>query len=563
MKSGRFASIAVTFLFILIAYSVFAWGGGHNSQCDQIWKQLPESFKSHFTEKQRQDFVKHYSHYTDFYSARNPALRNEPAAECCARTVKELKFNPHKTHFVFPLFVKAWREKRYEDALMWAGCMSHSIGDMGALNHPDILWFSHVCLGWSGTMGPGGRPIASVFAPDSKYNCTYFNKDLQSFYDKAMEGCKGRVISSDPQEVLEHIIVRDHFRKEEMNANPFVYDIFLQMEEYNRDKSAETLAEIANNLAQYTKSANQEILDALVTGLAFAEMIEEPKFDLKSAEKEASKRIAAKIAKDSIRASEMIVFSGVWQEKPLKGSVGVLVSDRPSLVYSGGCPFGSKHQWLTSIVLHGLKDEKIPYQCISYERLPKLDPDLNPVMLVVAPKIRNGSGFKKVEDSLETYVKSGGELIWLGGSVSSKLATLLPESELAPSSKENTYLFPFPVVGKSVEAEFIRVSDGKKYPVVDLIFDKITWNTFGECRSLFFKDFDNDETRKALLKLKTPEIDRITGVQVKVGKGEFVYAPWFAFCPYMLSDNRQMDSLVNLGLDSVGKELLRTVLGVN
>ena len=81
----------------------------------------------------------------------------------CARTVKALKFNPHKTQIVFPLFVKAWREKNYEDALMWAGCMTHSIGDMGALNHPDILWFSHVCLGWSGTMGPGGRSIASVF----------------------------------------------------------------------------------------------------------------------------------------------------------------------------------------------------------------------------------------------------------------------------------------------------------------------------------------------------------------------------------------------------------------
>ena len=167
------------------------------------------------------------------------------------------------------------------------------------------------------------------------------------------------------------------------------------------------------------------------------------------------------------------------------------------------------------------------------------------------------------EDTLETYMKSGGKLIWLGGEVPAKLATLLPESELAPSSKENTYLFPFPVVDKRVEAEFIRISDGKKFLVADLKFDKITWNTFGECRSLFFKDFDNDETRKALLKLKTPELDRITGVQVKVGKGEFVYAPWFVFCPYMLSGNRQMDSLVNLGLDSVGKELLGTVLGVN
>jgi hypothetical protein len=564
MMHRSFTTLASAFLFVFTAYNAFAWGGGHDSQSDQIWKNLPESFKSHFTEKQRQDFVKHYSHYTDYYAARKPAVRKEPAAECCARTVKEMKFNPHKTHIVFPLFVKAWREKKYEDALMWAGCMTHSIGDMGALNHPDIIWFSHVCLGWSGAMGPGGRHIASVFAPDSKYNYTYFNKDLQAFYDKAMDGCEGKVISSNPQEALEHIIVRDHFRKEEMNANPFVYEIFLQMEKYNKDNSPETLAKIANKLAQYTKSANQEILDTLVTGIAFAEMTEEPNFDRQTAEKEASKKIAAKISKDSIRASDMIVFTGIWQDKPLKGAVGVLVSDRPSLVYSGGCPLGSKHQWLTSIVLHGLKSEKIPYQCISFERLQELDPSQNPMLLVVAPKIIKGMDFKKLEDTLEAYMKSGGKLIWLGGSVPAKLATLLPENELPPSSKGNTYLFPFPIIDKDkrIKAEFIRISDGKKFPVADLSFDKITWNTFGECRSLFFKDFNNDETRTAFLKLKTPEIDRITGVQVKVGKGEFVYAPWFVFCPYMLSDNRQMESLVNLGLDSVGREILRTVLGV-
>ena len=296
MMSRSFTILASAFLLMSTACNAFAWGVGHNSQANQIWKKLPKSFKSHFTERQRHDFENHYSHYTDYYAGSTVPARKEPAAECCAKAVKEMHFNPHKTHIVFPLFVKALREKRYEDALMWAGCMTHSIGDMGALNHPDILWLSDVCLGWSGTMGPEGKPISAVFAPDSKYSSTYFNKDLQAFYDKAMAGCEGKVIGSDPQEVLEHIIVRDHFRKEEMNSNPFVYDIFLQMEEYNRDHSPETLGKIAHKLAQYTRSANQEILDTLVTGIAFAEMTEEPTFDPQKAEKEASKKIAAKSA---------------------------------------------------------------------------------------------------------------------------------------------------------------------------------------------------------------------------------------------------------------------------
>ena len=258
----------------------------------------------------------------------------------------------------------------------------------------------------------------------------------------------------------------------------------------------------------------------------------------------------------------MIVFTGIWQDKPLKGSIGVLVSDRPSLVYSGGCPLGSKHQWLTSIVLHGLRSEGVPYQCLSFERLPELDPNHNPIMLVVAPTIRRNMDVAKLEDALESYLKAGGKLVWFGGDVPAKLASLLPEHELPPSPKGDNFLFPFPVIDRSkrVEAAFIRVSDGKAFPVADMSLDRLSWNTFGECRCLFFKHFNNDETRTALIKLETPDIDSITGVKVKVGEGECAYAPWFVICPYMLSDKRQMDSLVNLGLDSVGKEMLRIVM---
>jgi len=322
---------------------LLAWGMGHNSQTDQIWRSLPESFRSHFNERQRQDFVRHYSHYTDFYASSNPKPRSEPAAACCAEAVKRLTFNPHKTYIVFPLFVSALREERYEDALMWAGCISHSIGDMGALNHPDILWFSHVCLGWSGVKGPGGHSIAAIFAPDTVYGKSYFKKEFQSIYDKAMAGYGGHIISEYPQKVLEHIIVRDHLRKVEMNTDSDVYQIFLLMETYNQDKTPGTYRKIVESLAAYTAKTNREILDTLITGIAFANLPQPVSLDQKQAEAGARETLQ-RSAQNAPKASEMIAFTTIWCEDAPKGAIGVILSDRPSLVYSGGCPFGSKHQ---------------------------------------------------------------------------------------------------------------------------------------------------------------------------------------------------------------------------
>ncbi|MBT3381490.1 MAG: hypothetical protein HN742_39225 [Lentisphaerae bacterium] len=543
-------------LLLVAPCHVFAWGMGHNSQTDQVWRGLPESFRVHFTERQRQDFVKHYSHYTDFYTPRHPKPRTEPAAACCAEAVKRLKFNPHKTYYVFPLFVAALREERYEDALMWAGCISHSVGDMGALNHPDILWFSHVCLGASGVMGPGGRSVPAVFAPDTAYGKSYFDPKLQPVYAQAMAGYQGEIISRDPEEVLEHIIVRDYLRKVEMNEDPGVYRIFLLMETYNQDRSPATYRKIAEAQAAYTRRANREILDTIVTGIAFAEMTENVTFDVSQAAIHAGKQI--RLARENgPKAEEMIAFTGVWRENAPKGAVGVIISDRPSLVFSGGCPFGSKHQWLSSIVLKGLKREGISYQCLSYERLEELDVQQNPVVLTVAPKCTAGLR-PSFMASLVQYINSGGRLIWLGGDVPGKIAELLPSGRLPDISTGDRFRFPFPVTDpdRHVEAEFVSLADGRRFPVPDLRLKSFSWNTFGECRCLLFDEVDGSPGTTPLMRLETPRSSRVVGAHCKTGKGDLVYLPWFTICPYMLSDERVMASLVGLELDFVGKGIL-------
>lgn len=551
---SKIAVFIVISILTLGSHNVFSWGRGHNSQAEQVWKLFPESFKSHYTEKQRQDFVRYYSHYPDF-AVKNLSSRNEPAAKTLRDTIKKMKLNKydvHRTYTIFPLFVQALREKKYDDALMWAGCIMHSIGDMGALNHPDIGFFPIVCLGWSGVK------FDNALIPDLLYYKTYFNKSLQPLYDKVMNGYEGEIISTDPDEVLRHIIVRDYYRKEEMNVNPNVYRLFSAHGKYTK-KDPDASAEIAECMAKYVKSVNCEILDTLITGIAFSKMEGIPKFDCKKAKKNAFSKKYKSSPKHSIKAKNMIVFTGLWQEKSIPGATAIIISDRPSLVYSGGCHLGSNHQLLTSMILRTFKEGRKTYQCISYERLPELNPKINPELIVMAPKLRGKSFLKGFGRALVKYMNDGGRVIWLGGIIAPALAKFLPENRFPVRIKGDKFKFPFPVFDKKkkVDAKFVRIADGKEFFVPKMTLNKLSWNTFGECRCLFFDDFANDKNKKALLRLKTPTIDKIVAVKVKAGKGELIYIPWYVICPYMLSENRVMKSITDLKLDNVGKELLK------
>ena len=263
------------------------------------------------------------------------------------------------------------------------------------------------------------------------------------------------------------------------------------------------------------------------------------------------------------RAEDMIHFTGIWQDTPTQGAVGIIVSDVPSLVYTAGCPFGGKHQWLTSAVMHRFKADRIPYRNISYERLPKLDPEANPTLILVAPQCREDRFREKFESAILRYVDDGGHVVWLGGQVSPRLSRLLPKHRFPPVHPDDRYRFPFPVLDRSKPpaARFVCLPTGREYPVARLDLTRLTWNTFGECRCLFFEESACGGTKQALLKLHASGPDEITSVRVRVGKGALVYMPWFVICPYMLSEDRTMDSLVHLKLDPIGRELLNMAMG--
>ena len=202
----------------------------------------------------------------------------------------------------------------------------------------------------------------------------------------------------------------------------------------------------------------------------------------------------------------MIHFSATWREENQEGAVGVIISDRPSLVYSGGCPFGSKHQWLTSIVLQSLKQEGLPYRCLSYERTAGFDAEQNPVLVIVSPGSAQGLR-KPFLDGLVEYVQSGRTTgLARGWCPRRQLLIYCPREGFPRSRKATPSSFHFPFVSRTGKPKPPSSTSRRdtRFVVPDLNLGKFTWNTFGECRCLYFDAVGDIPEAKAIMRLELP-----------------------------------------------------------
>ena len=139
------------------------------------------------------------------------------------------------------------------------------------------------------------------------------------------------------------------------------------------------------------------------------------------------------------------------------------------------------------------------------------------------------------------------------------IARLLPPGKLPDIAEGDPFKFPFPVKEptRRTEATFFTVADQARYRVPDLNLGSFSWNTFGECRCLYFDSVESTPNATAIMRLQFPGSDQIVGVQVSIDEGEIVYLPWFTICPFLLTEDREMASLVNLSLDEAGKAILK------
>jgi len=538
-----------------------AWHEGHESQADQVFRLLPVSFTKRFDEAQRRRFVERYSHYPDLLRAKTLP---EPAGEYYISVVHREKINPHDTHKVFPHFVEALRANEDERALMWAGCIVHSIGDTAALNHPDLIWFPDAMLGATGVKSRSGKSISEEFLPDKDYRQTYFDPQLQVLYDQQMADYQGQVIATDPQEVLVHVLVRDRQRKEDLNYRRETYEAYLHKEHFERDQSKTNRLRLANALARLVVEANREILDTLVSAITFAETDRPQAFNVAGAEEKAGKILAYRDAKTSPQVRDMSLFTGLWHDTGPSGAIGVIVPDRKG---HGGW---KKQHWTLSMILRALQDAEKPYRCLlADEHGLAINSNQTPILLIVSTDFT--IDLSTLDAALDRFIRRGGKLLWIGGPVTKKVGEWLPKPRWRKTDPQEgfigrsanglpiVYRFPFPVFSDGPQATFIRNTDGRKFPV-RLPLDQLDWNRWGECRSLFFGVSDSSDS-EALLRMVAPNADAVVGVHTKVrGGGEVLYLPWFVLCPSTLSENRIIDSAANIRLDKVGNDFLLNAL---
>lgn len=538
-----------------------AWHEGHESQADQIFRLLPPSFTGRFDKAQRQRFVEKYSHYPDYLRAKSLP---EPAGEYFISVVRREKLNPHDTYKVLPHLVEALRANEEEQALMWAGCIVHSIGDTAALNHPDLIWFPDAMLGVTGVKTSSGKSIAEGFMPDKDYRQTYFDPKLQVLYDQQMADYQGQAFAADPQKALVHVLVRDRRRKEDLNYRRETYEAYLHKERYERDPTDANRLRLAKAFAELVVEANREILDTLVTAIAFAEAGRPQAFDVADAEKKARKILAHRDAKTSPQVRSMSVFTRLWHDTAPEGAIGVVVPDRKG--HSGW----KKQHWTLSMILRALQGAEQPYRCLTaYDQGLSLDVKQTPVLILVSTDFT--ISLSALDGTLEQFVRAGGKLLWIGGPVTKGVQNILPKARWresdpqegfvgrTPNHRPTVYRFPFPVFSEGPQATFIRSTDGREFPV-RLPLDQLDWNRWGECRSLLF-DVSDSPKSKALLRMVAPNTDAVVSVHTKVpGGGEVLYLPWFVLCPCTLAEHRTLDSAANIQLDAVGSEFLSKAL---
>jgi len=538
---------------------VQAWGVGHNSQADQVRRRLPEAFASRYGDDRWERFVNHYSHYPDLYRAESLP---QPVGEYFLKTVRAESFNPHDVTRVMPHFVRELRARHDEEALMWAGCLTHSIGDKYALNHPDVIWYPHVTLGYVGVTYTGGRSLESALMPDAAFRDTYFDPACQGVYDEALGDYRGQVIAGDPTEVLRYLVVQSAESLEELNTWPEVQEAFELQERTLAPDGAQARAALTPTLAAIAARGTRAVLDALVTGLALAAQAEEPRFDQEAAAARAQADLEARDPRTP-PARSMNILRRLWVDDAPPGALGVLVSNRPGAVYCGGCALGGKHQWTVSMVLRTLAAKGVAYRCVPYEDRvlgEGFDVKQTPVMLVAAPALGSERGVDVAlfNRAMEAYLRAGGSVVWLGGRVLDSLAARMPQHVMP----ERPVAFPA-ATEEMLGARFLWALGDREF-VAGKPLDKMPWNGFADCRCLYFDPWEPAEGTTALLRLVTDKRDVVVGVSAVTAEGgRLTYLPWFALCPCMLTERTTVESVVNLALDEAGEALLTGSLALH
>jgi hypothetical protein len=553
-------SLTLLWLSAFFLPNVFGWGQ-HRYHADLV-RQIAAPFlicpdgKPRFSDAQWKEFVELYAYYPDWGGG---------GASSPPRTDKlwdyyltsQVRFRFEGTHSIratvhyFRLLLECLSAGEAQKAALWAGCLTHVIGDAAAANHPPLLSYLAYAHGPLGrTVAPSGESIAKHLSLlDVAGPCEdALGKEL---IQEGLKGYKPTLLADNAQEaaVRLQLLLHDDW----LTALEEEAEIARGFEAWVGSKDPKGKELLLRGMAKVIVRCTRDTADVLYTAHVLSQKGQT--VDVEKALEQARPKIAEH--RKATPLSRMSACGGLLRESSPTPAVGVFLAVPPIYWVSSGS-VSLQMCYFMNLIARDLAERKAPYVTFDTKTPPSLlSPEKVPVVILPSYQQADGLVTARLEAILHDYRKAGGRILFVGGH---------PEAAIDPlrkhllRSEEGDAFYPLRTADMP-GTRLLRVNKdgrptGEAIPVLQVLKD-FDVRAFGS----YVLNPDAPAEIKPVVLLDTG-VKRlaVAGGYVRDGTCEVVYAPWYFFMPGLLSEEKQLRNLDRPTLDAGGRALLEHLL---
>ena len=508
-----------------------------------------------FSEQEWEEYVTLYSYYPDWGTDRS-RVRPDGLWPYFRATQASYRFNTTHSNRTsveyFKLLIESFAAGETRKAALWAGALTHVIGDAAAANHPPLL--AYITYGYGRTLGlrlgSSGEalaklePLIDVSGPsEDELGRTYIQAGLR--------GYRPTMLADNPEDaaVSLQLILQKGFLAALKEDAP----IARGLESWRGRQESEGKDVLMRGMATLIVRCSRDIADVIYTAKKLSERGRT--FDVDRALTKAEPAIVR--LRKGVPLSAVSAYDGILKEPGASPAVGVLLGVPPIYWVTDGS-VDLQLCYFLSLISRTLAAQNVPY--VTYD-ITKLPSTLNPVRtpILIVPSYLEGDGLSKsaLERLLRDYSDRGGKILFLGGHSRDAIKPLSDWLVVSPDSDGF-----YPVNGKELRGKSLVVATdvaaGPPLPFVR-VMDEYSTRTFG---AYIFKSALPASIKPVLLLDTGDRHLAVSGGYAEGGSFTMVYVPWWVFMPGSFSSSDELRSLDRPALDASGTKILNLLLGL-
>jgi hypothetical protein len=520
---------------------------------------LPDG-KERFSRQEWDEFVELYTYYPDWGAGgASSTPRTDALWDYYLKSQVQYRFEGthslRATVYYFKLLLDCLAAGETRKAALWAGCLTHVIGDAAAANHPPLLaylTYGHGPLGLTvGQSGEGhaGEPIGKHLSLlDVAGPC----EDVRgkALIEEALKGYRPTLLADSAEEaaIKLQLLLHDDW----LTALEEEGHIARGFEQWVGGKEARGKELLLRGMAKIINRCTRDAADAIYTANVLSRKKES--FDVDRALEKARPRIAEH--RKAIPLSRMSAYEGLLKETSTTPAVGVFLAVPPIYWVSSGS-VDLQFCYFMTLIANTLAQQKVPYITFDAKAPPAvLDPKKVPVIILPPYRQADGLVVEKFHKTLADYRQAGGRILFVGGHPTSALAPLTSHLVRSPDGDP---FYPLPAAEMPGKKLLLAKHPDRGAMTIVKVMKDFDTRAFG---SYVLKENAPAAVKPVVMLEAGKKQLAVSSGHVKDGSFDVIYAPWFLFMPGTLSENRQVSRLDHPTLDRGGMAILTHLLGL-